>query len=72
MMSLKPSDPDPGFPCKRCAVRPDVDCQHRPADPVWSMGPSPPDADGRRHGTPRPGNGHNFRARREQITKARR
>lgn len=48
MRTLKPSDPDPGFPCKLCAVRPDLDCSHRPADPLWTMGPEPPDEDGRR------------------------
>lgn len=48
MRSLKPADPDPGFPCKLCAVRPDIDCDHRPADPLWTMGPPPPDdEDGR-------------------------
>jgi len=69
MKIIRPVTPDPGFPCKRCGVRPDVDCAHRPADPFWSMGPPPPDEDGRR-GTPRPGNGNNFRARRAEWAKA--
>lgn len=57
MFPLRPSAPDPGFPCKRCGVRPDVDCDHRPADPHWSMGPEPPDTDGRRLDAPSRKNG---------------
>lgn len=48
MKVIRPKAPDPGFPCKRCGVRPDVSCEHRPADPYWSMGPAPPETDGRR------------------------
>ncbi|APZ81769.1 hypothetical protein vBEliSR6L_4 [Erythrobacter phage vB_EliS_R6L] len=48
MKIIRPKAPDPGFPCKRCGVRPDVDCDHRPADPFWTMGPEPPDEDNRR------------------------
>lgn len=58
---------DPGFPCRLCGVRPDLDCPHRPADPSWSMGPTPPSDE--RKGQPRPGNGHNFKSRRAQIAR---
>lgn len=45
----RPEKPRPtGLPCWGCAVRPDVSCAHRPADPHWSMGPPPPETDGRR------------------------
>lgn len=26
---------EPGQPCPYCAVRPDVPCRHRSADPTW-------------------------------------
>lgn len=26
---------EPGAPCWLCGVRPDVECQHRAADPAW-------------------------------------
>ena len=41
--------PDPGFPCYYCGVKPDIACEHRPADPEWSMGPEPPAEDGRKN-----------------------
>lgn len=52
MRTLRPNTPDPGFPCRLCAVRPDVDCAHRPADPLWSMGPEPRETDQRRLDSP--------------------
>ncbi len=62
-----PTPKDPGFPCPHCGVRPDVACARRPADPYWSMGPEPPDEDGRRKATARPGNGNNFHRRRSDL-----
>lgn len=63
-----PTPKDPGFPCPHCGVRPDVACARRPADPYWTMGPPPPDTDGRK-GTERPGNGNNFHRRRSDQIK---
>lgn len=37
-----------GYPCKRCGVRPDVSCRHRPADQSWTMGAPPVETDLRR------------------------
>lgn len=31
----------PGYPCPNCSVRPDIDCEHRPADPEWRKVPPP-------------------------------
>lgn len=57
MKIIRPTAPDPGFPCKRCGVRPDISCSHRPADPFWSMGPEPPETDMRRLDHPARKNG---------------
>lgn len=56
---------DPGFPCGMCGVNAYTDCRHRPGEPPIDRS-HVIDHDDRR-GTPRPGNGNNFRTRKRGM-----
>lgn len=52
---------EPGAPCYKCGVRPDVACRHRPADPEWQALVFEDKRDGRSR--PDGGQGLNFKTR---------